>query len=312
MYIHILEAQKSQRERQISGLALLLLLSMGTTTSFSGLLCFIRTASCFIAHSRVNSLITRKSCRSCTSSCPVKLKNAPNGWDDRAQTNQRRNPMESWADLGFHWMCVHLPAGCNMPQSNHFTSTMVFLWLLKANNRNWNYNPINCPPLQSTCLFDGKSSWTFPCAVEIWAWEPVSGDKAYLWCNIVSTWWLTVKSSDGTAHSCQSLLGSVIIQCSSSCAPLISGRGPVVGPVPGAWRVWSDSSCTLRFCPRTDSVTLTMRQTPDSCPQEGIMILRDKLGDQSILKLVRANRFDLKSARFIIFATKKKKVDVNR
>uniref|UniRef100_A0A8D0AJV2 Rho guanine nucleotide exchange factor 28 n=1 Tax=Sander lucioperca TaxID=283035 RepID=A0A8D0AJV2_SANLU len=65
--------------------------------------------------------------------------------------------------------------------------------------------------------------------------------------------------------------------------------GPVDGPVPGVWCVWSDSSCMLRFCPGTDSLSLTVRQTPGSRPQDGILILRDRRGDHSILKLVRAN-----------------------
>ncbi|KAE8285223.1 Rho guanine nucleotide exchange factor 28 [Larimichthys crocea] len=61
---------------------------------------------------------------------------------------------------------------------------------------------------------------------------------------------------------------------------------PAVGPVPGVRCVWSDSSCMLRFCPRMDSLTLTMWQTPGSCPEDGIVILRDRLGDHSILKLI--------------------------
>ncbi|TMS08080.1 Rho guanine nucleotide exchange factor 28 [Larimichthys crocea] len=61
---------------------------------------------------------------------------------------------------------------------------------------------------------------------------------------------------------------------------------PAVGPVPGVRCVWSDSSCMLRFCPGMDSLTLTMWQTPGSCPEDGIVILRDRLGDHSILKLI--------------------------
>lgn len=72
----MVEAQKSPKRRQISRLVLLLLLSMRTTTSFSGLFCFIRTSSCFITQSCMNSLITRKPCWSCTSSCPIKLHRA--------------------------------------------------------------------------------------------------------------------------------------------------------------------------------------------------------------------------------------------
>ncbi|XP_044031288.1 rho guanine nucleotide exchange factor 28 isoform X2 [Siniperca chuatsi] len=73
---------------------------------------------------------------------------------------------------------------------------------------------------------------------------------------------------------------------------LAAPPGPVVGPVPGVWCVWSDSSCMLRFCPGTDSLTLTVRQTPGSSPQDGIMIFRDRLGDQGILKLINELKAD--------------------
>ncbi|XP_070706318.1 rho guanine nucleotide exchange factor 28 [Pempheris klunzingeri] len=73
---------------------------------------------------------------------------------------------------------------------------------------------------------------------------------------------------------------------------LAAPPGPVVGPVPGVWCVWSDSSCMLRFCPVTDSLTLTVRQTPGSCPQDGITILRDRLEDQSILKMINVFKAD--------------------
>ncbi|XP_051267668.1 rho guanine nucleotide exchange factor 28 isoform X1 [Dicentrarchus labrax] len=73
---------------------------------------------------------------------------------------------------------------------------------------------------------------------------------------------------------------------------LAAPPGPVVGPVPGVWCVWSDNSCMLRYCPRTDCLTLTVRQTPGSCPQDGITILRDRLGDKSILKLINVLRTD--------------------
>ncbi|XP_059214037.1 rho guanine nucleotide exchange factor 28 [Centropristis striata] len=67
---------------------------------------------------------------------------------------------------------------------------------------------------------------------------------------------------------------------------------PGPGPVPGVWCVWSDSSCMLRFCPRTDSLTLTVRQTAGNCPQDSIMVLRDRLGDQSIVKLINVLKAD--------------------
>ncbi|XP_074474476.1 rho guanine nucleotide exchange factor 28 isoform X3 [Sebastes fasciatus] len=73
---------------------------------------------------------------------------------------------------------------------------------------------------------------------------------------------------------------------------LAAPPGPVVGPVPGVWCVWSDSSCMLRFCPGTDSLTLTVRQAPGSCPQDAIVILRDRQGDHSILKLINGLKAD--------------------
>ncbi|XP_029300781.1 LOW QUALITY PROTEIN: rho guanine nucleotide exchange factor 28 [Cottoperca gobio] len=73
---------------------------------------------------------------------------------------------------------------------------------------------------------------------------------------------------------------------------LAAPPGPAVGPVPGVWCVWSDSSCMLRFCPCTDSLTLTVRQTSGSCPQDAILALRDKLGDHSILKRINVLKAD--------------------
>ncbi|XP_073333999.1 rho guanine nucleotide exchange factor 28 [Pagrus major] len=73
---------------------------------------------------------------------------------------------------------------------------------------------------------------------------------------------------------------------------LAAPPGPVTGPVPGVWCVWSDSSSMLRFCPGKDSLTLTMRNTPSSCPQDGIKILRDRLEDNRILKLINVLKAD--------------------
>ncbi|XP_070845479.1 rho guanine nucleotide exchange factor 28 [Chaetodon trifascialis] len=73
---------------------------------------------------------------------------------------------------------------------------------------------------------------------------------------------------------------------------LTAPPGPAVGPVPGVWCVWSDSSCMLRFCPATDSLTLTVRQTPGSCPQDAITVLRDRLGDHGVLKLIKVLKAD--------------------
>ncbi|XP_007549033.1 rho guanine nucleotide exchange factor 28-like, partial [Poecilia formosa] len=39
-----------------------------------------------------------------------------------------------------------------------------------------------------------------------------------------------------------------------------------VGPPPGVFCLWADSSCMLRFCPGTESVFLTLRQAPVCCP----------------------------------------------
>ncbi|XP_028274419.1 rho guanine nucleotide exchange factor 28 isoform X2 [Parambassis ranga] len=73
---------------------------------------------------------------------------------------------------------------------------------------------------------------------------------------------------------------------------LAAPPGPAVGPVPGVWCVWSDSSCMLRFCPGTDSLTLTVRQPPSSTPQNSIMVLRGKQGDHGVLKLINVLRAD--------------------
>ncbi|XP_034564779.1 rho guanine nucleotide exchange factor 28 [Notolabrus celidotus] len=75
---------------------------------------------------------------------------------------------------------------------------------------------------------------------------------------------------------------------------LATPPGPAVGPVPGVWRVWSDSSCMLRFCPWTNSLTLTTRQIPGSCPQDAIMILRERQRDPCILKLIKELKADSK------------------
>nr|XP_020469249.1 rho guanine nucleotide exchange factor 28-like isoform X2 [Monopterus albus] len=73
---------------------------------------------------------------------------------------------------------------------------------------------------------------------------------------------------------------------------LAAPPGPIGGPAPGVWCVWSDSYRMLRFCSGMDSLSLTVRQGPGSCPQDGIMFLRDRLGDHSTLKLVDELRYD--------------------
>lgn len=68
---------------------------------------------------------------------------------------------------------------------------------------------------------------------------------------------------------------------------LISPAGPVAGPVPGVWCVWSDVSSVLRFCPGTDSLTLTVQQASGGLPRDGIRALRERLEDVGVLNLVR-------------------------
>ncbi|XP_041666310.1 rho guanine nucleotide exchange factor 28 isoform X2 [Cheilinus undulatus] len=67
---------------------------------------------------------------------------------------------------------------------------------------------------------------------------------------------------------------------------LAGSPDPAVCPIPGVHCICSDSSCMLRFHPRTNSLTLTVRNSSNSCPQDGIMILRERLRDFSILKLI--------------------------
>ncbi|KAF7659596.1 hypothetical protein LDENG_00295630 [Lucifuga dentata] len=67
---------------------------------------------------------------------------------------------------------------------------------------------------------------------------------------------------------------------------------PAVHPVTGVWRVWSDSSSTLSFCPGMDSVTLSVQQAADICPRDTVTILRERLRDHSILKLINKLRAD--------------------
>ncbi|CAB1455847.1 unnamed protein product [Pleuronectes platessa] len=73
---------------------------------------------------------------------------------------------------------------------------------------------------------------------------------------------------------------------------LAASAGPGVGPVAGVCSLWSDSSRTLRFCPGTNSLTLTVRQAPGSCPQDDIMVLRDRQEDHSIVRLISVLRAD--------------------
>ncbi|XP_008401579.1 rho guanine nucleotide exchange factor 28-like [Poecilia reticulata] len=63
-----------------------------------------------------------------------------------------------------------------------------------------------------------------------------------------------------------------------------------VGPPPGVFCLWADSSCMLRFCPGTESVFLTLRQAPVGCPQDAIMVLREKLEDHRICRQINGLR----------------------
>ncbi|XP_043951909.1 rho guanine nucleotide exchange factor 28 isoform X4 [Gambusia affinis] len=63
-----------------------------------------------------------------------------------------------------------------------------------------------------------------------------------------------------------------------------------VGPPPGVFCLWADSSCMLRFCPGTESVILTLRQPPVGCPQDAIMVLREKLEDHRLCRQINSLR----------------------
>ncbi|XP_029940888.1 rho guanine nucleotide exchange factor 28 isoform X2 [Salarias fasciatus] len=61
--------------------------------------------------------------------------------------------------------------------------------------------------------------------------------------------------------------------------------GPAVRPAPGVCCVWSDTACMLRFCPVTDTSALTVQRTTSSFPHDCIATLRERLKDQTVLKL---------------------------
>ncbi|KAM8828710.1 rho guanine nucleotide exchange factor 28 isoform 4-T4 [Spinachia spinachia] len=68
---------------------------------------------------------------------------------------------------------------------------------------------------------------------------------------------------------------------------LAAPPGAAVGPVPGVWCVWSDASSMVRFCPRTGSLALTVRRRPPGArPRDVVAMLRDRLADDGVLKLV--------------------------
>uniref|UniRef100_A0A3P8RNN8 Rho guanine nucleotide exchange factor 28 n=1 Tax=Amphiprion percula TaxID=161767 RepID=A0A3P8RNN8_AMPPE len=67
---------------------------------------------------------------------------------------------------------------------------------------------------------------------------------------------------------------------------LAAPPGPGVGPVPAACCVWSDSSSMLRYCPGTDSLTLTVHQA----------------SDHSVIKLVRSNHREYLDSKPIMWS----------
>ncbi|MED6290504.1 hypothetical protein CHARACLAT_013658, partial [Characodon lateralis] len=61
-------------------------------------------------------------------------------------------------------------------------------------------------------------------------------------------------------------------------------------PLPGVFCLWADSSCMLRFCPGTESVFLTLRQAAHNCPQDAIMVLRERLKDHRVCRQINILR----------------------
>ncbi|KAM9307081.1 rho guanine nucleotide exchange factor 28 [Pholidichthys leucotaenia] len=61
---------------------------------------------------------------------------------------------------------------------------------------------------------------------------------------------------------------------------------------PGLWSLWSDGSCTLMFCPRSDSITLTVRPNLCLASRDSVVALREKLRDHSIQNLLSRLRAD--------------------
>ncbi|CAG5867622.1 unnamed protein product [Menidia menidia] len=60
---------------------------------------------------------------------------------------------------------------------------------------------------------------------------------------------------------------------------------PETGPPSGVQCLWSDNSCMLRFCPRTNSVFLTVPH-----PQDTHEVSQEKLKEHSVQKLIRVLR----------------------
>ncbi|KAM6984923.1 rho guanine nucleotide exchange factor 28 [Aplochiton taeniatus] len=61
---------------------------------------------------------------------------------------------------------------------------------------------------------------------------------------------------------------------------------PLAVPPVGMRPVWLDGSCVLRFCPLTESLSLTVQPDPEHCVQKAIMLLRERLRDPAILKQI--------------------------
>ncbi|KAG7498232.1 rho guanine nucleotide exchange factor 28 isoform X4 [Solea senegalensis] len=78
---------------------------------------------------------------------------------------------------------------------------------------------------------------------------------------------------------------------------LTASPGPAVAPAPGVCSVWSDNFSMLRFCPGTNSLTLTVRQVPGSCCPDAIMVLRGRMEDHSIQKLINVLRAENRKSK---------------
>ncbi|XP_076019628.1 rho guanine nucleotide exchange factor 28 isoform X3 [Genypterus blacodes] len=62
---------------------------------------------------------------------------------------------------------------------------------------------------------------------------------------------------------------------------------------PGVGHLWSASSGLLRFCPASDSLTLSVQRAAWSCPLDAVVLLRDRMRDPSVLKQINALRAHL-------------------
>uniref|UniRef100_A0A3Q2DL33 Rho guanine nucleotide exchange factor (GEF) 28a n=1 Tax=Cyprinodon variegatus TaxID=28743 RepID=A0A3Q2DL33_CYPVA len=76
----------------------------------------------------------------------------------------------------------------------------------------------------------------------------------------------------------------------STLRDLAVPSGAAINPLPGVFCLWADSSCMLRVCPRTESVFLTQRQSPDMRHQDSIMVLRERLEDPRVCREINILR----------------------